>query len=280
MTEKENEESVEVSMASTACRNCFFADYDENIQIGCKAGRLEKFSQAGIKIIQLNKDSEGKTSFIIDGKTCVYYRNHEWIESQYKDLSDEQVKEKVQSQLRIPYHVLLFVRKGNTIKDVDIRLAELQNQKVPPKMVTLIDRSHTTDIILGEMMKLFQNYSFDHWRVQSIQAVDQVDSDVIDLVSDSTKKIQYMFYMVFECDFPIPSLMSEDLHKSLHDDMKAFVVLQSNKNGVGYGALKAAHAKYTGNSFGISLEDKIIHYEDSPHLIKKVEDICPSLQVS
>ena len=82
MTEKENEESVEISMASTACRNCFFADYDKNLQVGCKAERLEKFSQAGIKIIQLNKDSENKTSFIIDGKTCVYYRNQEWIESQ------------------------------------------------------------------------------------------------------------------------------------------------------------------------------------------------------
>ena len=280
MTEKENEESVEISMASTACRNCFFADYDASIQIGCKAGRLEKFSQAGIKIIQLNKDSENKTSFIIDGKTCVYYRNQEWIESQYKDLSVEQVKEKVKSQLKIPYHVILFVRQNNTVEDVELRLTELQNQMVPPKIVTLVDRSHSTDIIIGKMMKLFQNYNFDHWRVQSIQAVDQVDLDVVDLVYDSTKKIQYMFYMGFECDFPIPSLMSEDLHKSLHDDMKAFVVLQSNKNGVGYGALKAAHAKYAGNSFGISLEDKIIHYEDSAHLIKKVEEICPSLRVS
>ena len=26
------------------------------------------------------------------------------------------------------------------------------------------------------------------------------------------------------------------------------------------------------------LEDKIVHYDDAPHLIKKVEEICPSLQ--
>ena len=42
----------------------------------------------------------------------------------------------------------------------------------------------------------------------------------------------------------------------------------------------AAHAKYSGNSFGIPLEEKIKHYDDSVHLIKKAEELCPSLQTS
>ena len=62
--------------------------------------------------------------------------------------------------------------------------------------------------------------------------------------------------------------------------MKVFSVLLPNKNKIGGGALKVAHAKHGGNSFSIPLEDKIKYYNDSPHLIKQVEEICPSLQTS
>ena len=129
-------------------------------------------------------------------------------------------------------------------------------------------------------MKICQNYKFDHWRIQTVQATDQIDNDIIDLVYDSTKKMKYMFYTILECSHSIPKDMSKDIHKSLHDDMKSFVVLTPNSDGIGKTVLKVAHEKYSGNSFTIPLEDKIVHYDDAPHLIKKVEEICPSLQVS
>ena len=78
----------------------------------------------------------------------------------------------------------------------------------------------------------------------------------------------------------IPSEFSEEIHTAVQDNMQAFTVLLPNADNVGGGALKVAHAKHAGNSFDIPLETKIIHYDDAPHLIKKVEDICPSLQTS
>tara|TARA_R100000306_G_C4376625_1_gene142200 strand:- start:942 stop:1793 length:852 start_codon:yes stop_codon:yes gene_type:complete len=273
-------DTVNISMASTCCRNCVFADFIEGVQVGCTADRLDKFSAAGVKIIKLENEEQNSTYFIIDGKTCVYYRNSEWIEDQYKNLSSDEVYNLITSELRIPYHVILFVRANHSLDQISTRLTELQNQKIPPKIVTLVDRSHTAEIKTGQFMKLFQNYNFDHWRIQSVQAIDQIDLDVVDLVYDSTKKMQYMFYMMLDCEFEIPFVLSEEIHTSLHDDMKSFVILHPNENNVGYSALKAAHAKYSGNSFGIPLEDKIIHYDDSTHLIKKVEEICPSLRVS
>ena len=88
-----------------------------------------------------------------------------------------------------------------------------------------------------------------------------------------------MFYIIFETAHSIPKQMSKDIHISLHDKMNSFVILEANTSGIGYCALKVAHEKYNGNSFTIPLEDKIVHYDDAPHLIKKVEEICPSLQV-
>ena len=89
-----------------------------------------------------------------------------------------------------------------------------------------------------------------------------------------------MFYIAFEARYPIPTSFSQEIHASIQDDMKAFTVLLPNAQNVGAGALKAAHAKHSGNAFGIPLETKIIHYDDAPNLIQKVEELCPSLQTS
>ena len=264
------------SITSTICLNCIFADYDDNTQIGCKADRLQLFEKANIEI--KDTEIEDKTCFIVEGKACVYYRNNEWGEKYYKTTDSNEILEKVKQELSIPYQIILFLRKNDTLQDVQDRLSELESQTVKPKIVTLIDRSHGTETLTGSLMETFSQYSFDHWRVQTIQATDQVDDDVIDLVYDNTKKKPYMFYMVWECKHPIPNQLSQELHQSLQDDMKSFVVLLTNKNNVGKTILKIAHEKYAGNSFGIPLEDKIVHYDDAPHLIKKVEEICPSLQ--
>ena len=52
-----------IPMSSTLCKNCIFADYDKEVQIGCKANRLEKFEQANIPILELNE--EKKTLYIL-----------------------------------------------------------------------------------------------------------------------------------------------------------------------------------------------------------------------
>ena len=278
-----NTESIEpsgttVSIASTTCNNCIFAHYEDSKQIGCKADRLDKFIDAQVRIVPV--EYEDTTSFVIDGKTCVYYRNKDWVVDNYADQSEEEILHTVKKELKIPYHAILFFREEDQLDDVRTRLDELEKQHVKPKIVTVIDRSHTENVVTGDLMKLFQEYSFAYWRVQSIQAVDQLDSDVVDLAYDNTKKKQYMFYMIFECTQTIPLNMSQELHISLHDDMQSFVILLPNAKNNGKTVLKIAHEKYSGNAFTIPLEDKIVHYDDAPHLIRKIEDLCPSLKVS
>ena len=281
---KDEDKDLYIPITSTLCRNCIFADYDDNVQIGCKANRLEKFKEAGISIRKLNTESkegeEETVSFIVEGKTCVYYRNNMLKDMLFKENSDEEILTAIKKQLRIPYHVLLFLRNTDTLDDLKLRTSELHNQLIKPSIITVVDRSHSVYNKSGDIMNMFKNYSFDHWRIQRIKAIDQIDTDVVDLVYDSTKNLRYMFYIILECSYPIPSAMSEDIHKSIHDDMKAFSVLLPNANNVGRAALKIAHKKHAGNSFTIPLEDKIKHYDDAPHLIKGVEEICPSLQTS
>ena len=268
-----------IPISSTFCMDCGLAKYnDDHTQIGCKANRIEQFQQNDIPVTQMTH--EDTTFYVIEGKACVYYRNKDWIEETYPNISDEELTSKIKNQLKIPYHAIVFYRQHDSIEDIKARLSELSQQDVKPKIVTLVDRSHLAKPLTPQLMKLANSYNFDHWRVQTIQATDTTDIAVIDLVYDNTKKMKFMFYIVFESSHTIPPSFSQEIHKSVHEDMKAFSVLLPNSQNIGGGALKAAHAKHAGNSFGVPLETKIIHYDDAPHLIQKVEEICPSLQTS
>jgi len=294
-----------VPMSSTFCMNCIFAQFDEtSTQIGCKANRLELFKKAGIPISTTPEDSP---SYIIEGKACVYYRNKEWGNEYYKNIDEDNLVSTVRQELKIPYHAIIFFRSHNTIDELQQRLSELHNQAVSPKLVTVIDfytnspdfiKPVTAQTLLSQnsllsmgkhveephmsrkLIECFQPYQFAHWRIQTPQYFSDPDRTIIDLVYDNTKKIQYLFYISFENSYPIPADFSHELHVAVHDKMQAFTVLLPNAQNNGGGALKVAHAKHTGNSFTIPLEEKIKHYDDAPHLIKKVEDICPSFQTS
>ena len=273
----EGSKDKEISVTSTLCNDCIFAKYEKRKQVDCAANRLNVFKDKGIDILEMVED-DGRSSFIIDNKSCIYYRPKKWSKEHYKTKSVKNILDRVKTELSIPYHAVLFFREGSSIEDLQCRIQELDNQSVKPKIVTVVDRTHTEDIYGGEIIGIFQKYSFQYWRVQTVQAIDQLDLDVVDLVYDSTKDKKYMFYTCFEVGHHIPENFSQQVHKYIQEDMQSFVILEANANNVGRTVLKIAHKKYNGFAFAIPLEEKLKHYDDAPHLIKKVEDVCPSLK--
>ena len=275
---KKLDKDVPISATSTSCHGCIFALSEEDTQTGCMAGQIDKFKKSGVEVLEVFNVDDGEF-YLIKDKLCIYYRPHEIKEA--LDVTAEELLKNIQAKLKIKYQVILFWRKEDTIEDLQKRVEELHNQAIKPEIVTVIDRSHSDVPREGEIIKLFNNnYSFNYWRIQRAAATDQSDIELIDICYDNTKRNKFFFYMIFESSHPIPATFSAEIHESIQDKMMAFVILQPNDKGIGGGALKAAHAKYAGNSFNVPLEGKIEHYGDSTHLIKKVEDLCPSLRTS
>lgn len=293
MPKKETSDPVQMSLASTPCKNCFFADYEDGVQTGCFAdNRIDKFKAAGIEIIEAF--DEEKKFFVIKDKVCLYYRHKESIEPGvlHKGSQSEMFRQ-IKSTLKIPYQIILFFRKENTLEEIRKRITEISNQEIKPRILTVIDRSHTVEDRSAEIMKLIhKDFSFDHWKVHTVQAIDIHDYEAIDICYDTTKNIKYFFYTIFETSRSIPLEFSTEIHESINEKMQSFVVLNPtggdserpsaapDDRPVGKTVLKAAHQKYAGHSFGIDIKDKIVHYDDSVHLIKNVEDLCPSLRAS
>jgi hypothetical protein len=273
------------SVATTSCRRCVFAEYKTDPQsgyaeqTGCAAGRFDAFEENGVDLIFVEEDKE--KFYLVKDKACIYFRHVDAYAQILKANSIEEIKERVASSLKIPYHVLIFLRQWDTIADLEQRLVELEQQAVKPKIVSVIDRTHSEVDITPQVVGLFHNkYSFEHWRTQRVTAQDMLDITITDVCYDNTKSMKYFFYTIFEASTPIPASFSAEIHHYVQDKMKSFVMLEPNSKGNGKTVLKMAHEKYAGNSFEIELEKKLVHYDDGAHLIRKVEDVCPSLRTS
>ena len=294
-------DQITASVSTTSCRKCVFADYEGNTQVGCNAGRMEVFEKNGVDFICVEDEEE--TYYLIKDKACPYFRHVDACEEALKNQTVDELKEAVKASLKIPYHVMLFLRREHSsstdvpemklianrrareewqkelLEGLEQRLSELEQQAIKPKIISVIDRTHSTIDLTPKIVGLFHNkYSFDTWRTQRIASIDRSDGEVIDICYDTTKNLKYFFYTVFEASSPIPDSFSEEIHHAIQEDMKSFVVLEPNSDGNGKTVLKMAHAKYGGNSFEVDIKDKIVHYDDSVHLIRKVEELCPSLR--
>lgn len=270
---------ITASVSTTSCRQCVFAEYEDNAQAGCGAGRFEVFEDNGVDLIYVQDDE--KAFYLVKDKGCPYFRHADSHGDILKNHSMQELKELVSASLKIPYHALLFLRKEDTLEDLKKRLSELESQSVKPKIISVIDRTHSEIDMTPKIVGLFHNhYSFEHWRTQRVVSTDNPDMSIVDVCYDNTKSIKYFFYIIFEASKPIPSSFSEEIHHSIQEKMQSFVLLEPNGEGNGKTVLKIAHAKYAGHSFDVDIKDKLIHYDDGVHLIRKVEDVCPSLRTS
>jgi len=274
---KQDESHVDLSVASTSCRQCIFCEYKDNEQVGCHADRLQLFTSHDIPIIEMEDDE--KKYFVIKDKACSYFRHIDAYSSVLAETSMPEVRDRVQDSLRIPYQVMLFFRSGDTLETLKERLDELHEQDVRPCVVTIIDRTHSSDDFSPQIVGLFhRDYSFKDWRTQRIRSTDTTDLAAVDICYDNTKKIKFFFYTTFEASKPIPSVFSREIHDSIINKMQSFTFLKGVDGHHGRTVLRLAHAKYGGNSFDVDISVKLSHYNDSVELIKSVEELCPSLK--
>ena len=294
--------AIQASVSTTSCRQCIFAQYnDDNEQVNCAAGRFEVFEENGVDLMFVG--DEEKKFFLVKDKACAYFRHQDQFAEIAKEQSVEEILDDVKASLKIPYHAIVFLRPARSsasrdpahahhqvttsekqsqelLEQLKERLDELDRQDVKPAIVTVIDRTHSEIDLTPKIVGLFHNeYSFANWRTQRVQSVDQSDMGIIDVCYDNVKSKKYFFYTTFEVTKPISLSFSEEIHHSIQEKMQSFVILEADE-GHGKTVLKIAHAKYGGNSFDIDLKDKLVHYNDGVDLIRKVEELCPSLKVS
>lgn len=243
-----------VSAISTVCKNCLFAIYDGKTQVGCAFNQTDKVDQHDIYELIEAQDEE-KEFYILNNYICPYQRTKSWVHANSLD-----IMHKAMSEVYMPWAAILFYRH-NGIEAVEKRISELKNQRITPKVITLVIDAQDIDPEDFKTLYKLMDDNFDIWYLQRVIEKDLTDRFTGDLCFDKMKKHRFMFYTYFDSTKHIDSNYYDKIHKYVIDDMNTYGIIKDGDNIHYMTISKIAHQKYGGNSNGIDIEYKI-EYEN------------------
>ena len=245
---------TEVSAISTICKNCLFAKYDKNTQIGCEFDRTQTVDNHPVYELIAAQDDD-KEFYILNNHICPYQRTDTWNHA-----DDEDVVSKVREEVYMPWAAILFYRH-NGLDTVEERIKELKTQRVKPKVVSLVIDAQ--DIHPDHFKSLYQMMedNFEIWYLQRVIQQDLPDRFTGDLCFDKMKKHRFMFYSYFESTKAIDSNYYNKIHKFVIDDMNSYGIIKNKDDeDVHHVTIsKIAHQKYGGNGNNVPIEYKIAY---------------------
>lgn len=271
----QNEEPL-VRPVHTSCGDCVFSKKDKQTQIGCDFDKIELYRERGADVVEAY-DKFNNEFFVINDRVCLHKRTKLWAE----DYPKKKWKSMVQEQVRLKYHAMVVFKEGDLVEDLESTLMSLNNQDIPPAVLTIINRSK---MAASELVENVHDMNCDNldWRLQTFFEDDLHDRNAIDIVIDSSKNYTTsIFYIVFYVPFQVPSQCSREIQKYFVDDLKHAVFARPREDGNGMLVNSSFHIKHGGNAFNVRIEDKLMEFEDEE--IKKyiinIEEICPSLKM-
>lgn len=240
----------QISALSTTCKECVFAKYNGNTQVGCELGRIEKIKNHPVyDLIEAYDDD--KNFYVLNYHLCLYQRVKGWPHS---DEPMDQMIESVNKEIKMNWGAILIFRneKDSDMSRVAKRLDELFNQANPPKWVGIINNDVEMDVywVIDYLIK-----KEVLWYIQSSE--ENNIRYAIDIILDKVKHKRFSFYAVFESDKEISTDFYNKIHKNILDELVQYSVIKDEDSFHNMVVNKVAHLKFNGNSHNIPLETKI-----------------------
>lgn len=185
-----------ISRVHTPCKNCVFAEYQENTQIGCYTGYLNKYKDAKVEILEAY--DEEKEFFIINDRKCISYRENKWFDKyEIANASIEDKVAKFNELNKIHYCLAINLLKINTIEELSNIINAINIAKIKPKKIIIIRFPHHAKKFSYDTIRdLLKNIdSHIEWRIQNMMKNDEPEEYIIYNVSINNKKQRFICYI-------------------------------------------------------------------------------------
>ena len=272
-------------MIQTSCEKCVFAEFDDQAQIGCRLGRIQKFVKQGTAV-RLVEEAE-RPYCVIDGLCMACRRSDgDWAAASTPD----NYADRVRSEMRLRLHVVVPVSEGDTIEDVVKTVDSLEKQTLPPRCVRIpVYGKHISPAALDSRFRDLGPSLV--WKLH-VLTEPATCNEAIDIALKPVDPRECLYYSVFKPGFMVPRTFVADLDHAINEDLTRFLVLTPNAAGQGLTVQLGLYRSIGGNSpawrdiegkksiDATAVEDKIrLMCEEDGRLdmIKKVEELCPDL---
>lgn len=123
------------------CKECIFADYYNDVQVGCKAERLDKFIEDNAA--QIDKDNK----YYNLTKFCNLYRTESWANNTTAEINDLQ---RARSEVMPLFGIVITHGDNNSVEELKKTVDSILNIEYPQEKVKVIISSpqiHFNEIV-------------------------------------------------------------------------------------------------------------------------------------
>lgn len=237
-----------ISVVSTTCRDCLFAEYDDDTQVGCHLNKIDKIKNHSVYELIEATDND-KNFYVLNYHLCLHQRIKGWP---HDDQPMEEMIKTVKEEVKMNWGAILILKDEplNDMSRVQKRLDEILNQPKSPSWIGIVNQDVDLDVY---WIINYLNEKGVSWKIES------GEGDVrkhIDTLFNKFKKHKFVFYSVFESDKDIPQSLYEDMHNFVIDNLGQYSIIKEEDSMHGMIVNKVAHIKYEGNKDEL-LETKI-----------------------
>lgn len=199
-------------MSDVVCKECIFAEYKDDTQIGCTKNRLEVFKEVGEEILECY-DKE-KEFFVIKNRNCAYFRNQQWLDV-VKNVDEQLAKE-----LKLYFSITIFI-ENNTMEELRKTLSSINHQIDKPLKVNIIcDTNNRCD------PRIINNIMYGHnikWSIYNKIKNISNDKAMIVLQNDIKK---YNFLSIIKCGETLPVDYFKNINYAVIEKMIRFALIR------------------------------------------------------
>jgi hypothetical protein len=266
------EQEIDEDKLWTSCKDCVFAVYEKNTQCGCSTGRLEKFKDVGVHIVEAQ---DGKKEYMVIERFCNHYREKNWMTNSKPIRSWGRIKNKektVKKEIQIRCGVVIILRKETSVQDMEKTiLACLKQKEVTPDYIVVVNSSENahTEIISRMHHTIKKRTVFYAVRTSHNEASLE---ECIDLAFVQAKN---GYYITFEGGYEPPPNFLDKINSLINEELQPILFLKPENKIDGMFVQTMIHKMLAGN-IGKSLADKIhdiTKEENTEHLMRKWKDI-------
>lgn len=237
------------------CRNCVFADYKDNIQIGCSVGKLDIFRNMGTVIEEVSDNpiehENPKEYYFIQDKFCNTWRSTDWLEK-----NPENPQQKVKQEIELKYDLIIFEEHKDIsdLNKLEQYILYILTFDIKPNKVFFCSKS---DINIVQTSKLL-NRHFKKWVISNIDD-DLIQDRIVDTIIN---KIETNYYVFSNLDSPPTNEQINKYNKLVCDEQRFIGYYQDEKISF---VNRHIHQYFEGGYMDIPLLNKIL--DAKPDLI-------------
>lgn len=251
-----------ISNLHTTCKKCCFAEYTENTQVGCSLGVIEKLRTTNPNDIVEVYDND-KEFFIINNRTCMYCRDHNWAAFHKND----DLENKVRSQVQLKINYIIYYDATSTSEQLLDTLRSVNHQKLPTKSVIVLNNSGQE--LSGDIQSFLATHQIP-WVIEKFFEIRTMDAAIDYFISKQPKKQNW--FSIAKAGYIYDHMYGYILNEKIVNNLEKILCVLPDQNGNGGFFNKFTFAGAVGNK-GFNFFEKMLSLEDQSYCVT-LEELC------